>query len=611
MANIKNELNNIKTAIYGKDVRASIHDGIDAINKEVENTTGRQVDLENTFDQLVINAGNSNAEIVDARVKNDGTSYSKLGDRLDAVDSQLEHTESIITKNSWVNDLKGKFIAHKGYNGLKYDGPITNCIRPENTIASIELAGTLSFKAVEIDVLKCKDTFILSHEQDTKFLDGDLDYYKNLTLSEIKNRNIIKNYKGGGQYEELTGVKAGNKVPSLKEALLSCKKFNMYAILDIRYVDGKGLTQDEINLLVEIIKEVDMESKILFYGNSSNKLTDILKDSIYCATSLHTENIEDSLNHFKTKRNYCLSIDENTYYSYKDYIRLYNIPTLVWTVDNYVKADELFEQGVTAILTNRCIKDGKISGKKKFNIRIEELQNNGTGSETINDAVHTITSSNYFSKHYSIPVGKLKLGDVLVVRAEGRTITTNASGAYGRISINNDKTGYYAIDSIRLFRKDSFELKEVYYVVTDDTESIHIDYGMAGGGYSGNGTCELKDISIEVYSNNITDRCFGYLTCYRAGFIKRNNFVGQGINKIYRKEDDTSILCIEHDPFLRKGNPIVICNIDGYSTHNKYRVIPFNDNSANNIIQIKFLDTNNNFVSDVNTLELGFTILVI
>ena len=80
--------------MYGKDVRGSIHDGIDAINKEVENTTGRQVDLENTFDQLVINAGNSNAEIVDARVKNDGTSYSKLGDRLDAVDSQLAHIEN-------------------------------------------------------------------------------------------------------------------------------------------------------------------------------------------------------------------------------------------------------------------------------------------------------------------------------------------------------------------------------------------------------------------------------------------------------------------------------------------------------------------------------------
>ena len=107
MADIKTHLNNIKGALYGKDVRGSIHDGMDAINKEVENTTSRQVDLENTFDQLVINAGNSNAEIVDARVKSDGTSYSKLGDRLNEVDSQLDHNKNNIDilKTQYVNVL--------------------------------------------------------------------------------------------------------------------------------------------------------------------------------------------------------------------------------------------------------------------------------------------------------------------------------------------------------------------------------------------------------------------------------------------------------------------------------------------------------------------------
>ena len=104
MANIKNHLNNIKNALFGQEVRGSIHDGIDAINKEVESTTGRQVDLEKTFDQLVINAGNSNAEIVDARVKSDGTSYSKLGDRLNEVDSQLEHNMNEINEQFNTNE---------------------------------------------------------------------------------------------------------------------------------------------------------------------------------------------------------------------------------------------------------------------------------------------------------------------------------------------------------------------------------------------------------------------------------------------------------------------------------------------------------------------------
>lgn len=106
MANIKNHLNNIKNALFGQEVRGSIHDGIDAINKEVESTTGRQVDLEKTFDQLVINAGNSNAEIVDARVKSDGTSYSKLGDRLNEVDSQLEKKADEFFIGEYVNVVK-------------------------------------------------------------------------------------------------------------------------------------------------------------------------------------------------------------------------------------------------------------------------------------------------------------------------------------------------------------------------------------------------------------------------------------------------------------------------------------------------------------------------
>ena len=90
MANIKNYIENIRSAIFGKEVRGSLADGLDAINKETENTTSRQKHLENTFDQLIINEGNSNAEIVDARVGENGSSFKKLGDRLDNFDLHLE-----------------------------------------------------------------------------------------------------------------------------------------------------------------------------------------------------------------------------------------------------------------------------------------------------------------------------------------------------------------------------------------------------------------------------------------------------------------------------------------------------------------------------------------
>lgn len=90
MANIQSNLNKIKNAVLGVDVRDSIHDGIKAINEEVENTTDRQVQLEGTFDELVINAGNSNAEVAAARVDSTGKSHGTLGKRLNNFDSQIK-----------------------------------------------------------------------------------------------------------------------------------------------------------------------------------------------------------------------------------------------------------------------------------------------------------------------------------------------------------------------------------------------------------------------------------------------------------------------------------------------------------------------------------------
>ena len=179
MANIKNELNNIKSALYGKDVRSSIHNGIDAINNEVESTTGRQVDLENTFDQLIINAGNSNAEIVDARVKNDGTSYSKLGDRLAAVDSQLEET---VSKHEIVVNVKD--FGAKG-DGISDDTiPIQNAIN--NTSNNI-----IYFPA---GVYNISDTLVL-RSNITLYGQGELSQIKVINYNKkcFYSYNLIEN----------------------------------------------------------------------------------------------------------------------------------------------------------------------------------------------------------------------------------------------------------------------------------------------------------------------------------------------------------------------------------------------------------------------------------
>ena len=119
MANIHDKLNKIISAIFGKDVRQALYDGLDLINKETENTTLKQQHLEDTFNQLVINSGNSNAEIVDARVSKNGSKFDKLGERLDNFDSSLEENKKKISKINKIDEIISK-IKSGEYTKFRY-----------------------------------------------------------------------------------------------------------------------------------------------------------------------------------------------------------------------------------------------------------------------------------------------------------------------------------------------------------------------------------------------------------------------------------------------------------------------------------------------------------
>src|SRR5690606_12859808 len=105
MADIKKELNAIKNAVYGREVRSSIHDGIKKINDEAENAADlsesakHQVEnIQQQVNKLVVE-GDSSVEAAQARVDAEGKSFPTLKARLDAKEtefsSQLAQTTSI------------------------------------------------------------------------------------------------------------------------------------------------------------------------------------------------------------------------------------------------------------------------------------------------------------------------------------------------------------------------------------------------------------------------------------------------------------------------------------------------------------------------------------
>lgn len=142
MANINTYLNNIKNALFGKDVRTSIHDGIDAINKEVEGTTKEQQKLSDTFKNLTINAGNSNAEIVAAR-----GSKEWLPDRLD------ENEEKISVLKQNVDSIAIQIDETNLDDILKYNNILfkANCIINADVVIELKENAVIDFNNCTIN----------------------------------------------------------------------------------------------------------------------------------------------------------------------------------------------------------------------------------------------------------------------------------------------------------------------------------------------------------------------------------------------------------------------------------------------------------------------------
>lgn len=136
MANINTELEQIRKAVYGREVRGSIANAIELINKEQINTNTAQTNLDSKFNQLVINAGNSNAEVVASRVKADGTQFDTLSKRLDKGD------EVHNTLNNEVISARtdSKNVAYKNLKARldNFDPQMDSIIQKTNKVLSIE-----------------------------------------------------------------------------------------------------------------------------------------------------------------------------------------------------------------------------------------------------------------------------------------------------------------------------------------------------------------------------------------------------------------------------------------------------------------------------------------
>lgn len=232
----------LRAAWTGKEVRDRMADTIEAINDEVIDTTSKQEKLNTKFNDLIINAGNSNAEVATAR-----KGHATVGDRLDEFDSQLDTKANLNTVFSMANmgqDVKeamtGGSVAVVGVNAILTENIVDNQVTPIKTSfmeETFKSSNLFNYKSVTRG--KFLSASSGEERESVDYLYSDfvkVENGENISLTECYNA-IVTYYDNNKEF--LNGESFGN--------LLTGKTLNItnngYIRVSFRYINISGVTE--------------------------------------------------------------------------------------------------------------------------------------------------------------------------------------------------------------------------------------------------------------------------------------------------------------------------------------------------------------------------------
>lgn len=96
MANIIKELNQINSAIYGKDVRSSIYNGLTAINNEVEGLASNQQTFESDINKQIKTFSEKQQTFTQNIMTEQSTFTEKIDGKIDDVNKLMQNTKTLV-----------------------------------------------------------------------------------------------------------------------------------------------------------------------------------------------------------------------------------------------------------------------------------------------------------------------------------------------------------------------------------------------------------------------------------------------------------------------------------------------------------------------------------
>lgn len=534
--------------------------------------------------------------------------------------------------NDWLTSFKARtFNAHKGFNATSSQAKLSG-VFPGNTLKSLEEAGKLGFEMVEFDIQNCIDGWVVIHDDNTFTLENgsESELIATLTAENITSRKLMMEYVVGGYWWQYANTAAGFSVPLLKDALAVCKRYGMYALVEIKATTA---TDTQIENLATIIRQSGMEERCIIFGGYPElnmRTLKLLPNAIY-GSIVGTDSDERLINLAKSFKNHFFTINSTSSDATYQYLKDNQIPFGVWTVDNYQDAEEALKKGALTVCTNRLLAEPNFSEYKK----VRELskgdlltvfRNNGTaGSATVDsdgDVIIEATGA-YFSKTLTLLVGDLRVGQIVRVKCTAKTNSAQPATNVGRIYFNNggSSSAMTLIEDVLKFDTNYYQTKEMCFLVGHDNviSGLTLSVGLAGQGVSGSGEMEIKGFTVEIYAPadiDLTTERYCMISAWDALPVIHPQVENFGITNVSVDPTDKSTLVVDYVPFSdTTKKPICIAVVNGYgdgNDANKARnVVTRTLNSELGQIKMNVINADGTKVADLtNQFRMGFDLII-
>lgn len=246
-----------------------------------------------------------------------------------------EHLAEKVTLASYQPIKKVRYIAHRGMSA----------IAPENTIPAYELAGELGMWGAECDAITTKDgVWVLMHDDTVDRTTNGTGKVSDFTLDEIKNLKI----DAGNNIELYPNL----RVPTLEEYLITCKKYGLVPVIEIKSASKNS----DYDTFVNLIKKYGYEENCIVISFSLTALQEVRLRSKKIVIQYLADISETTINQVRELRN--AGLDVNYTFLTKEKIELAHSNGLMvnaWTVNSVQTAKNLIDFGVDYITTDVLI----------------------------------------------------------------------------------------------------------------------------------------------------------------------------------------------------------------------------------------------------------------